>query len=132
MTKVETVLGSMNGMNGLSRGNTFIGHMDPRAMLITAMAFIVVVTSFGKYDILGLMPLVIYPVSLMALGNVSFRSIGKKLLYVSPFAIVIGIFNPLFDNQVLVQIGHVNISGGWVSFAAIMIKFVLTVSVAQI
>jgi len=132
MTKVETVLGSMNGMNGLSRGNTFIRHLDPRAMLITAMAFIVVVTSFGKYDILGLLPLVIYPVSLMALGNFSFRSIGKKLVYVSPFAIVIGIFNPLFDNQILVQIGDVGISGGWVSFGAIMIKFVLTVSVALI
>ena len=132
MTKVETALGSMKGLNECSRGNTFAGYIDPRAMLITAMVFIVAVTSFGKYDILGLLPLFIYPVSLMALGNVSFRSIARKVIYVSPFAIVIGIFNPLFDNQVLVQIGHVGISGGWISFAAIMVKFVLTVSMALI
>ncbi len=134
MTKVETALGSMS-MNGLDHGvtrDTLTGSIDPRARLITTMVFIIVATSFGKYDILGLLPLVIYPMVLMALGTVPVRSIAKKLLYVSPLAIFIGIFNPLFDSRILVHLGPVGISGGWISFATIMLKFVLTVSAALI
>jgi cobalt/nickel transport system permease protein len=50
----------------------------------------------------------------------------------APFALVIGIFNPLLDQAVMVHLGPVGISGGWVSFASIMIRFTLTVSAAFI
>ncbi|HRZ87618.1 MAG TPA: energy-coupling factor transporter transmembrane component T, partial [bacterium] len=56
----------------------------------------------------------------------------KKVLVVSPFAIVIGIFNPLMDREIVMQIGGIGISGGWISFASILLRFVLTVSAALI
>jgi len=57
---------------------------------------------------------------------------SKKIILVAPFAILIGIFNPLMDREILVQLGSLSITGGWVSFFSIMIRFVLTVSAALI
>lgn len=132
MSRIDTVLNSLYGSSGLARGNTDAGSIDPRARLVTTMVFIIMVTSFGKYDVVGLLPFIVYPVSLASLGNISFRGIGRSLLLVCPFALFIGIFNPLLDRHIMVQIGSVGISGGWISFTTIMVKFVLTVSAALI
>lgn len=132
MPKVEKALGSMVALDDLALNKTTLQSLDPRSKLITTLVFIVAATSFGKYDLLGILPLVFYPVSLMALGNIPAWEITKKILYVSPFAVFIGIFNPVFDREILVQFGSIAITGGWISFTVIIVKFVLTVSVALI
>jgi cobalt/nickel transport system permease protein len=43
---------------------------------------------------------------------------------------MIGIFNPIFDRGAIIYISDIGISGGWISFTAILIKFILTVSTA--
>jgi cobalt/nickel transport system permease protein len=64
------------------------------------------------------------------MGNIPPVYLLKKLLLVSPFAVMIGIFNPLMDRDILVSLGGIDISGGWVSFVSILIRFVLTVGAA--
>jgi cobalt/nickel transport system permease protein len=43
---------------------------------------------------------------------------------------MIGIFNPIIDRNAIMYFSGIAISGGWISFASILIKFVLTVSTA--
>jgi cobalt/nickel transport system permease protein len=100
--------------------------------LLTTLVFIMAVVSFGKYEITGLIPFIIYPVALIAVGNLPPGYLARKILLAAPFAFFIGIFNPLLDRTILVHLGPVAISGGWVSFASIMIRFTLTVSAALI
>jgi len=85
-----------------------------------------------KYDLSGLMPLFLYPVALIALGNLPPSQLLGKLLAASPFALLVGVFNPFLDRTVLIQIGSVHISGGWISYASILRRFTLTVSEALI
>ncbi|MGV8080874.1 MAG: cobalt ECF transporter T component CbiQ [Syntrophales bacterium] len=125
-------LGAMSRLDGPGSSDAPALPVDPRIMIVTTLLFIAVVSSFGKYDVLGLLPLVLYPVSLMALGRVSFRRIARRLLVASPFAVMIGIFNPVLDSQIMAHFGPVAVSGGWISFAAILVKFLLTVSAALI
>ncbi|PKN32664.1 MAG: cobalt ECF transporter T component CbiQ [Deltaproteobacteria bacterium HGW-Deltaproteobacteria-19] len=130
MSGAGQALGSLNGLDGLGRADAPALRVDPRAMIVTTFLFIAVVSSFDKYDLLGLLPLVLYPVSLMALGRVSFRRIARRLLVASPFAVMIGIFNPVFDGRIIAELGPLAVSGGWISFASILVKFLLTVSAA--
>ena len=44
--------------------------------------------------------------------------VERKLLAVAPFALFVGILNPLLDRGVLFQMGGFGITGGWVSFAS--------------
>ena len=132
MGTIENSLYNIGYLETLSYQSTPIHRLDPRVKLLTTMVFIVAVVSFPKYAVGSLMPFMLYPVALIALGNLPVGFLGKKILIAAPFAFFIGIFNPLLDRQVMAHLGPLAISGGWVSFASIMLRFVLTVSAALI
>lgn len=114
----------------LSSQDTAIRRLDPRAKLLATLAYILTIASFDGYTVTGLVPFVIYPVVLIALGDVPVAYLLRKALLAAPFAVFIGIFNPLFDRAALLYLGPVPISGGWVSFLSIMLRFTLTVTSA--
>jgi cobalt/nickel transport system permease protein len=117
-------------LDQLSYKNTLVHRLDPRAKLIVTLLFLFTVISFSKYEIAALLPFFLYPVLLMTIGEIPFMFIIKKVILVSPFAVFIGIFNPLLDSgQVFISNG-LTISAGWLSFFSILIKFTLTVSTA--
>jgi len=130
--KLESSYLDIGYLDLLARQNTLIHQLDPRTKLMTTLVFIASVISFNKYTVTGLIPFVIFPLSLMALGNLPPRYLLKKIFIAAPFAFFVGIFNPIFDHEVMVRIGYMGISGGWISFASIMIRFFLTVSAALI
>jgi cobalt/nickel transport system permease protein len=132
MAKFSSAIFDLGQMDRLSGRESPIHRLDPRAKLITTLLFIVTVISFNKHEISGLVPFFIYPWILITLGNLPLNYFVRKILLVAPFALFIGIFNPLFDQGVLIQLGPVGISGGWVSFLSILIRFVLTVSAGLI
>ncbi len=97
--------------------------------MLTALGFVAVVVSFGKYDLSGLLPLVAYPVALGAAARLPARFLLRKLLLALPFALAVGVFNPLLDRAPLVQLGGVSVAAaGFV--ASILLRFGLTVSAA--
>ena len=117
-------------LDTLSYKNTFVHRLDPRVKILTSFIFILFVVSFPKYELSGLIPFFFYPVFLLAVGDIPLKAIAKKVIFVSPFAIFIGIFNPLLDTDVILTPFGIPISGGWISFFSIVIKFILTVSTA--
>jgi cobalt/nickel transport system permease protein len=86
--------------------------------------------SFPRYELSALTPFLLYPVALIAVGRIPARQILQRMLVAAPFALLIGMFNPLMDRQPLVAVGPYVVTGGWVSFASVMFRFVLTVGAA--
>jgi len=126
----DTEYFNLGYLDTLSYQDTVIHRLDPRAKLVATITFIVTVVSFPKYEITGLLPFFLFPVLLISLGDIPVKFILKKVLLVSSFAVFIGIFNPLLDRQVSSSFLGVPISGGWLSFLSIMLKFFLTISSA--
>ncbi|MCX5791766.1 MAG: cobalt ECF transporter T component CbiQ [Elusimicrobia bacterium] len=114
----------------LSAGDSPLHRLDPRAKLLTTFLFISAVVSFNKYEVSALVPFFLYPAFLILAGELPARYLAGKLLAVAPFAVLVGIFNPVLDRQILFQLGPVGVSGGWVSFISILTRFALTVSAA--
>ncbi|MBM4337929.1 MAG: cobalt ECF transporter T component CbiQ [Deltaproteobacteria bacterium] len=113
-------------LDTLSYKNTLVHRLDPRTKVITTFAFIVTVVSFPKYEIAGLIPFLLFPVVIFALGDIPVWFILKKVLVVSVFAVFIGILNPLFDTHIKYHFFTLPVSGGWVSFFSILLKYFLT------
>lgn len=113
-------------LDALSYKNTFIHRLDPRTKVIATFALIVTVVSFPKHEIAGLIPFFLFPVLIFSLGDIPVWFILKKVLFVSVFAVFIGLFNPLFDTHVMYHFYGIPVSGGWVSFFSILLKFFLT------
>lgn len=116
----------------LAMRQTSVHRLDPRAKVLTTLCFILCVVSFDKYQISAMLPFLIYPAALIALGELPFGYIMRKIVIVIPFALLVGLFNPIFDRQVIMQIGSLDIWGGWVSCLSIFIRAILTASAAII
>jgi len=116
----------------MATGETGVHRLDAKAKVLVTLVFILAVVSLGKYELTALFPFFLYPAVIMARGNLPVRHIARKVVVVLPFALMVGIFNPLFDQTVLVRLGPFGISGGWFSFASILVRATLTVGAALI
>lgn len=120
----------MGRMDELGRMDSPVHRLDARAITLVTLAFIAIVVSFPLYEVSALTPFLLFPVALIAVGHIPARHILKKILIAAPFALVIGIFNPFVDREPVASIGSFAVTGGWLSFASIMLRFLLTVGAA--
>ena len=132
MASLDSALLDLGRLDSLSYGDTAIHRLDSRAKLLATLGFIVTVVSFPKYAVASLIPFFLFPIVMVSLANLPIGFLIKKLVVVSPFVLFIGIFNPLLDRQVVVQLGPFSVTGGWISFLSVMIRFALTVGAALI
>jgi cobalt/nickel transport system permease protein len=132
MQSIESSLKELLFLDDLSYQDTSVHRLDPRSKIIVTFVFVLSVVSFNRFEIVSLIPYVLYLMFMMGVGRLPVRFFLKRLLVLAPFVIFIGIFNPLFDKRVMVRIGSFGITGGWISFTAILIRYCLTVSAALI
>jgi cobalt/nickel transport system permease protein len=132
VSTVATGLSTLDRLDRLARQDTAVHRIDPRAKVITTFVFIVCVVSFDRYEVLALLPFVIFPVVLASEGGLPVGFLARILLVVSPFALMVGAFNPWFDREIVAQIGGLELSGGWVSYLSIVLRFLLTTAAALV
>jgi cobalt/nickel transport system permease protein len=132
MLAIEGTFFDFRQLDQLARGETSVHRLNPRAKVLVTICYLISVVSFGRYEISAMLPFLAYPTVLLASGNLPAGYILRKVLLVIPFALFIGIFNPVFDRQVILQLGPLDIWGGWVSCGSILIRAMLTTSAAII
>lgn len=116
----------------MATGNTGVHRLDARAKVLVTLAFLLAVVSQGRYELAALFPFFLYPAVLMALGNLPARYLAGKVAVILPFALMVGMFNPIFDQTIVLRLGPLGISGGWLSCASILVRTTLTVGGALI
>jgi cobalt/nickel transport system permease protein len=128
---MRSLFSTAAGMNRLERladsGATAIHRMHPMAKLITTVVYAVAVVSFSPYNLSGLVPLVLYPVILMALSETPYKPLLGRLAVALPFSLAGCISNIIFLRQPLYRIGSIIVTAGEVSCVSIFLKTVFTV-----
>jgi len=117
-------------MDELGSGDTVAHRLDARAKVVVTLAFIVAVMSFPRREISALTPLLLYPLALLSLGRIPLRYLWKKIALAAPFALAVGLFNPWLDREPVATLGPFVLTGGWLSFFSILLRFGLTVGAA--
>ena len=130
MEQISRQLFTIGDMDRESHRKTAVHLLDPRMKLIVTICFIIAVVSFGKYEVAALLPFFLFPVMIMAITGIPFLFIARKVLVVLPFVFFVAIFNPIFDTKILFHFYGIPVSGGWLSFVSVILRFVLTVSMA--
>ncbi|MFH1021227.1 MAG: cobalt ECF transporter T component CbiQ [Pseudomonadota bacterium] len=132
MASIVGAVADFRQLDLMATGETGVHRLDARAKVLVTLVFILAVVSLGKYELAALFPFFLYPAVVMALANLPVRHIARKVVVVLPFALMVGMFNPFFDQTVLVCLGPIGISGGWLSCASILVRAILTVGGALI
>ncbi len=110
--------------------DSIVHRFDPRAKVLATLVFIITVVSFDRYALSPLLPFLTFPVVIALLAFIPFGLIVRRFAVALPFILFIGIFNPLLDRAVMVELGGVSVSGGWVSFASILLRGLLCFTAA--
>ncbi len=114
-------------LDDLGRLDSGVHRLDARAKILATAAFLVVVMSFPRYEVSALMPLFLFPLGLGMAAGLPAGYLLRKVAVASPFAILVGMANPLLDPAPVVVVAGHGVSGGWLSFVSILARFVLTV-----
>lgn len=109
-----------------------IHRLDPRAKIIGALIFIGTMISIPRYEVLTLVPFLLYPSILIIVSGVPLGYIVKHIALVSPFILFLAIFSPVFDTIPVVMWGGFVLTGGMFSCLAIIIKFIATVGITLV
>ena len=80
MSTIEERFYSLGYLDDLSREDSPVHRLDARIKIILTVAFIVLVTSHGRYDLSGLLPFAAFPVLLGAAAGLPSGYILKALL----------------------------------------------------
>ena len=130
MLAIDGSLLDFKRLDLLAMQESGVHRLDPRAKVLTTLVYILCVVSFGRYEVAAMLPFLIYPVALLALADLPAGYLLRKVAVVLPFAVMVGLFNPLFDRQVALQLGPFDVAGGWLSFFSIILRTALTAGAA--
>ncbi len=122
MNQSERALRELRGMDDLAAASSPVHGLSPTAKLLTTVIYIVTVVSFHKYDLSGVLLMVLYPAILFSVTGIPAGTCLRKLRFVLPLVLAVGIFNPFFDREILLRLGRVSVSGGVVSMLTLMLK----------
>ena len=122
MNKMEKALSELGQMDELAVRESPVHDLNAGAKLLSTVVYILIVMSFDKYDLSGLVPMVLWPVLLFQMSGIPVRTCFYKLRIVLPLVMAVGLFNPLFDRDIMLRIGTIGVSGGTISMITLMLK----------
>ncbi len=123
MKGIESALTALRDMQD-GDGNCAV---TPLCLLLVSFGYLIAMLSVSPDALTMLLWYAIFPIIGAALLRLDFTRIFKRSLVVLPFAIVIGLFNPIFDRRPAFHIGELEVTHGWLSFISITVRAILSV-----
>ena len=106
----------------LAAQDSILHRLNPLSKLFVTVFYIAVTVSFPKYALTRLVWMALFPVAGYQLAGLPMRLCFQKLRMVLPLVCAVGLLNPLFDRQIVVQVGTLAVSGGVLSMLTLILK----------
>jgi cobalt/nickel transport system permease protein len=114
-------------LEDLAHKNSPVHRLAPSVKLIITVIFVITIISFRPQEIGGLILFASFPAFVMIIGEIPLKPLLFRCMIALPFALAAGISNLFLDRDLLFTIGDVGVTGGMLSFTALILKTVLTV-----
>ena len=126
MDKLTNARLELRELDDLAAEDSPVPRLNPLCKLLVTVFYIVTVVSFPKYDLSGLVIMVLYPVVLFQAAGIPVSLCFHKLRVVLPLVCAVGLVNPFLDHTPLIPLGTLTITGGVVSMVTLMLKGVFS------
>lgn len=132
MSKLENAVHEIYAIDEMAAGDRWLNRIHPMVKFLLTIFYTVSLVSLDKYDIVGMAGMGICLFVLFEVGEVSVRDGVRRLRLLLPFLCIVGIFNPVFDRQVIFMLGQISVTGGMLSMVTMIGKGVLSVFAAYL
>jgi len=129
MPTADSAIDKFRALEDFSRGESPYHRLNPLVKLLIALFYTGAVTSFDRYDLTGVFPMLLYPFALFLITGFPFGFFAKRVLAVQSFAVMVGVWYPLLDSRVM-TVGGLTVSVGWVAFLCLLLKSAAVVTAA--
>lgn len=119
---MEKALAELGHMDEMAVMDSPVHNLNAGAKLLATVLYILIVMSFDKYNLSGLVPMLLWPVFMYQLSGIPVSTCFYKLRIVLPLVMAVGLFNPIFDREIMLTVGGVGVSGGVISMITLMLK----------
>lgn len=126
MDKLTNARLELRELDDLAAEDSPVHRLNPLCKLLVTVFYIVTVVSFPKYDLSGLVIMVLYPVVLFQAAGIPVSLCFHKLRVVLPLVCAVGLVNPFLDHTPLIPLETLTITGGVVSMVTLMLKGVFS------
>ncbi len=131
MNEVSRAIYTIHSLDTIALRDKWVNHIHPLIKLLLTSIYIVIVVSFSKYDVIGILGMVAYLIVLFVMADLSFPECLYRLRIVLPIVALVGIANLLLD-RTPVMVGGIIITTGLLSMISVMLKGVFAVLAAYI
>jgi len=111
-----------------ARGDGRLQTLHPLAKFFVTIIYLVLLLSFHKYDVAGVLLMGAYPVLLFTLGGIPLRPMWRRMCVILVPVCLVGIANPFFDRTPLMP----GVTGGMVSMVTLLLKGLFAVAAAYL
>ncbi|WP_044914848.1 cobalt ECF transporter T component CbiQ [Butyrivibrio sp. WCE2006] len=132
MDSIEQRLHEFQKFQELWQRSHWMNELHPLGKLLISVLYIFTVVSFDKYAVAPLILMSLYPIFGFVLGELSIRTGLYRMRLILPLVLIVGIFNPFFDRDIVLRIGQIGITGGVISMITLMLKGFYAVLAAYI
>ena len=119
---IERSIHDLREMDTLASGDSPLHRVSAGAKLLVTVAYILVVVSFDKFNMSGLMFMVLYPALLFAVSGIPVSTCFYKLRFVLPIVCAVGIFNPILDRTPAFPLGSFVVTTGMISMITLLMN----------
>lgn len=127
MNRISHAIQEIGRMESYASQERWLTSLHVLAKLLVTVAYLVTVLSVDKYDLTGLVGMILYPLVVLLLSELPIGQTIKRTRYILPIVILMGIANPWLDTVPVTQIGNVTVTGGMLSYITLIGKGMLTV-----
>lgn len=130
MNKLQQAVAMLHEVDSEAGKWSSKSRIHSASRLFVCVLFILITVSFHKYNVMGLLSMWLYLLITGIWEELSFWKGLKRIRYILLLIVLLGTANLFFDRNVIFRLGSMNITGGMVSMATLLIKGMLTVYAA--
>ena len=127
MSAIGKAAAQIRTIDEMASEDRWMNRLHPLVKLFITVLYIAVTVSFGKYNLSGVLGMSLYLIFLYGTGELCLSEALYRLRVILPLVCVVGLFNPLFDRQVITSFGDIAVSGGVISMITLMLKGIFSV-----
>lgn len=110
-----------------AQGDTLVHRVSPLCKLIVAIIYIGVTTSYDKYDLSGLIIMILFPIIWFQFAKLNVSECFIRFKLILPVICAVGLVNPFLDRSIMLNIRGFDVTGGMISMVTLILKGMLCV-----
>ncbi len=127
--RLQRAIARLRLLEGSATCHSPLQRVDGRAKILISVAALVVMLTVPLDQPVRLLLMMLCPIAMCGLGRLNVGRVALWSLVAVPFALAVGVFNPLIDHQTVAMVGDVAVSRGWITLVSLVLRAVISTAV---